>query len=139
MANPNDMQTAMTELKAALKPLESLAESMRGLDSSHRLQADLQLIKECYTEQERKDFYAKVDAAFEMEVRAHSILTLVDKRSGDQRTFEQYAEAHGPSMAMQAFTSREDAVMHTKTAQELVSALKVEHPALYRVYSKTKW
>lgn len=138
MANPNDMQTAMNELKAALKPLESLAESMRGLDNSHRLQADLQLINECYTEKMRQDFYEKLDAAFEADSRSQTMMTLISNRNGDQRTFEQYAEAHGPKQASLAFTTRENAVSHTKLTQEAISLLRVAHPVLYRVYSQLK-
>ena len=137
-AHPYDLKDAITELKTALKPLGLLAESMRGLDKSHRLQADLNLIEQCYSEQERKRVYTLLDAAFTADLDATDTVMLSAKRSSDQRTFEQYAQAHGEEQAQKAFTSREDAAVLFEAAQKSISELKTAHPVLYRVHSQVR-
>lgn len=103
-----DMKDAVTEITAALKPLQSLADSLRGLDKAHRLQADLQLLELCDSGHERQETFAKLDAAFNADTEAQATMVLCRKRGSDQRTFEQYAQAHGEANAKRAFTTEED-------------------------------
>lgn len=138
MTTPNDMLDAMSEFKEALKPLEMLAKAMHGLNSSHGLQTDLQLIKEFYSEQERKNLYVEFDVAKSFVSLARDTQKLSADRRSDQRTLEQYAAAHGMNEAQKAFTSDEEVTKLLVKADQQLFKLGQEHPVIYRVYSAVK-
>lgn len=136
--DPYDLKYAVAELTAALKPLESLAEAMRGLDKSHRLQADLRLIEHWYSEHDRSRVNALIDAAWHADLEATATVMISAKRGNDQRTFEQYAQAHGEDEARKAFTSPEAAAELSKAAKKELDVLKTAHPVLYRVHAQVR-
>ncbi|KZN20569.1 MULTISPECIES: hypothetical protein [Pseudomonas] len=135
---PIDLKDAITELATALKPLEVLAESMRGLDRSHRLQADLQLIKQYYSESARNGLYAQLDDAHKAEAEVVETQTARTKRGNDQRSFEQYSEARGPEQARMAFMSDKEFYALSDAAKKKTSDLRDAHPVLFRVHAQTK-
>ena len=131
----NDLKIAVSELTLALNPLASLAESMNVMSKAARMQADLQVIAECYTKPTRDAIYASFDKAKEAIAFADATTTLVVKRRSDQRTFEQYAAAHGDDEAKRAFTSDADLAALCAATKQQFSDLKNAHPILFRVYS----
>lgn len=135
---PIDLKDAITELATALKPLEVLAESMRGLDRSHHLQADLQLIEHYYTESERKGIYAQIEDAFKAEAEVYETTLLRNKRGTDQRTREQYSLARGEDEAKKAFMTDDEFKAFEDAAKKKTIDLRVAHPVLFRVHSLTK-
>jgi len=135
---PYELKEAITELATALKPLEALAESMRGLDRSHRLQADLQLIEHCYPESERKGLYAQLDDAFKAEAEVNETTLLRNKRATDQRSFEQYSLARGEDQAKMAFMSDDEYNALVNAAKKKTSDLRTAHPVLFRVHALSK-
>lgn len=135
---PNDLKEAITELATALKPLEVLAESMRGLDRSHRLQADLQLIEQYYSESARNGLYAQLDDAHKAEAEVIETQTARMKRGNDQRSFEQFSEARGPEQARMAFMSGNEFSALFDAAKKTTSELRAAHPVLFRVHAQTK-
>lgn len=86
-------------LTAALNPLLSLVESMSGLNKSHRIQADLQLIEQCCSKAERETIFGAIDDALAADQIAEETLMANVKRRSDQRTYEQFAAAHGDDAA----------------------------------------
>lgn len=138
MTDSYDLKDVMAEFKTALLPLQSLAESMRELDKSHRLQADLQLIEHCDSEHDRKKTFAKLDAAFNAETEALATLTLSRARSSDQRTFEQYAQAHGEANAKRAFTTDADVRSMQVAAAKEIDILRNAYPVHYRVFKQLR-
>jgi hypothetical protein len=137
----HDLKNAFNELATALKPLEGLTEAMRGLDRSHRLQADLQLIEQYYPEAQRNGLYAILDEAHQAEAYANETLILRNKRNSDQRSFEQYSRANGPEQAKMAFMSDDEFNALCDAAKKKKSDLRAAHPVLFRVYAqiKTSW
>lgn len=133
MSNAYDLKDAVTELTAALKPLGLLSESLRGLDKSHKVQADMQVVEHYYTEGERRAIYAEIALAIATDEDATSTLLISSKRGSDQRTFDQYAAAHGKAEAERAFTTHDDAVAGVEAAQQRLNELKRKHPVLYRL------
>lgn len=133
MSNDYDLKDAVTELKAVLKPLETLAEAMRGLDRSHRLQADLQAAEHFYEDHERNNAYKAIQLATAAHDDARDTLLVSSRRGSDQRTFEQYAAAHGNAVAEKAFTTHEDAVARIDKAHSDLSDLRRQYPVLFRI------
>lgn len=131
-----DLKDAMTEISAALKPLQSLADSLRGLDKSHRLQADLQLLEMCDSATKRQEAFAKLDAAFNADAEAQATMLLCRKRGSDQRTFEQYAQAHGEAEAKRAFTTEEDLQKLLEVAVNEIQVLRTAYPVHFRVFTQ---
>lgn len=131
-----DMKDAVTEITAALKPLQSLADSLRGLDKAHRLQADLQLLELCDSGHERQETFAKLDAAFNADTEAQATMVLCRKRGSDQRTFEQYAQAHGEANAKRAFTTEEDLQKKLDAAVNEIEVLRAAYPVHFRVFTQ---
>lgn len=135
---PIDLNAAITELATALKPLEALAESMRGLDRSHRLQADLQLIEHYYPEEYRYELYAQLEKAHKAEAKVIEANDLHNKRKSDQRTFEQYSDAKGPDQAKLAFMTDDEFRDMRNAAEKETNELRAAHPVLFRVHAQTK-
>lgn len=131
-----DLKDAMTEISAALKPLQSLADSLRGLDKAHRLQADLQLLEVCDSAPKRQEAFAKLDAAFNADAEAQATMLLCRKRGSDQRTFEQYAQAHGEANAKRAFTTEEDLQDLLEVAENEIQVLRAAYPVHFRVFTQ---
>jgi hypothetical protein len=131
-----DLKDAMTEISAALKPLQSLSDSLRGLDKAHRLQADLQLLELCDSGSERSHTFEKLDAAFNAESEALATMVLCRKRGSDQRTFEQYAQAHGEANAKRAFTTEKDLQELTAAAAKEIEVLRAAYPVHFRVFTQ---
>ncbi|WP_282410026.1 hypothetical protein [Pseudomonas sp. PS02303] len=135
---PNDFKQIISELATALKPLEVLAESMRGLDRSHRLQADLQMIGQYYSDAERKGLYAQLDDAHMAEAEVIETQLARNKRGNDQRTKEQYATARGQDQADKAFMSNEEFEALCAAAKKKTNDLQAAHPVLCRVHAQIK-
>lgn len=130
-----DLKDVVTELKAALKPLESLSESMRGLDRSYRVQADIQAVEHYHSKEERADVYARLYKAYRENSDAAMTFLAASGRTGDQRTYDQYLAAHGEWKANMAFTPLEQASARCTEAQKELDLLREHYPALFRVYN----
>jgi len=135
---PYDLKDALAELATAMKPLELIAESLRGLDRSQHLQAELNLIEHCYPESVRKGIYAQLDDAYAAQAVADETLILRNKRQSDQRSQEQYAAVHGPEKARKAFLSDDEFKDMCDKAKQVTNDLRNAHPVLYRVHARTK-
>ena len=137
-ADPYQLKDAMVDVQAALKPIESLASALRGLDTSHRQQSDIELIRLWYSEVDRLKVVGQLDAAKSAVEFSDEVMRLVVSRSSDQRTYEQYAEAHGKVQADMAFTSNEDAKALIKARRTDLDNLRKSHPVISRVHAQVR-
>lgn len=134
----SDLEMATVKIVEALRPFKSLAESMQRIDSVMRAQADLQLLEHYYSKERLKslyDYYDEVERDYE---DASEAVLICSKRSGDQRSYEQYAAAHGEAEAKIAFTSMEEASARRKAADRVFTAFKNSNPVIARVRARLK-
>lgn len=117
-------------------PILALAQALEQVASQQRYSSDIKLAQELYSESERRAIYASFGDAVKTLEFARQTLSLSDRFSGDQRTEEQYAEAHGKAEARRAATSRDQAVRSIQVAEQAYISLQNEHPTLYRVYKR---
>ncbi|WP_147464556.1 hypothetical protein [Pseudomonas cannabina] len=134
----SDMGVTNVELSEAIKTFASLANSMQRIDGALRAQGDLQLLELFYSEAERRSLFDSFDAAERAYDDACETVLLCSKRSSDQRTFEQYANAHGQAQAERAFTPMDVAGANMKELESAFAVLKLKNPVIARVRTRIK-
>lgn len=129
------MNESISNLEEVIKPL---VHSLRSLEKSHQLQVDLKLVELLYEYNNRAALIGQFDSAYLRKAFAVETQTLVVKRRGDQRSWTQYADAHGEHTAAQAFSTDDEVASMMREADESLASLKSAHPVLHRLYRELK-